>query len=376
MKVLKYAVLTVIAAGAGLLFYKKVYIPKHTFKTTTVQKADMKVKIEGVGNVGSENIYKVSAVFGGRVNDFNISVGEYVNKNQLIAKIDSVDLNKQIQSIKENIKVIKANIQSLKADKESSYKDYLYQEDVLKKNRKLYQKKAISELEYRKYLTNRDVAKLKVSSIGQKIVSLQNQIKQSEANIAALEEKLKRYTIKAPVSGYVTKKYISNHDVIGNSQPIIDVVSPKDVWVDTFIDTRISGGVKINDKAFIHLRSGKNLKGYVYKINPVNNAVTNEREIFVKFNKTPVPFYLNEQAIVNIKTADLKNMNTIPAKAIAFYSQKEGVWILKNGKAHFIPVKILARSGNKVAIDKGDITVIIPDPKKKTLKEGMKIYND
>jgi RND family efflux transporter MFP subunit len=376
MKLLKYAVFIIIAAGAGLLFYKKVYVPNHTFKIITAKKADMNIKIEGVGNVGSEDTYKVSAVFGGRVNDFNISIGQFIKKNRLIAKIDSIDLNKQIKSIKENINVVKASIQSLKADKESAYKDYLYQEDVLKKNTKLYQKKAISELEYKKYLTNRDVAKLKVNSLGEKIVSLQNQIKQSEANIAALEEKLKRYTIKAPVSGYVTKKYISNYDTVGNFQPVIEIVSPKDVWVDTFIDTRISGGVKINDKAVIHLRSGADLKGYVYKINPVNNAVTNEREIFVKFNKTPVPFYINEQATVNIKTANLKNMNTIPVKAVAFYSQKEGVWILKDGKAHFIPVKILAHSGNMVAIEKSGLKIIMPDPKKKTLKEGMKIYND
>jgi RND family efflux transporter MFP subunit len=376
MKILKYAFLALLVIGGGLFFYKKIYLPKHTFKVTAVEKSDMNVEVEGVGNVGSENIYKISSIYGGRVNNFDVLIGQYIPKNSLIANIDSIDLKKQIQSVKENIKVINASIQALKVDKKSAYKEYVYQEEVLKKNKKLYLENAISELEYKKYLVNRDVAKFKVASIDKKIKSLQSQIEQLKENIAALEEKFKRYTIKAPVSGYIIKKYISNYDVVGNYQPLVEMVSPKDIWVDTFIDTRISKRVKVNDKVIIHLRSGKSYRGYVCKISPVNNAVTNEREIFVKFNKTPSTFYLNEQAVVDVKTATLKNMNVIPANVLAFNNHKYGVWIVKNSKAHFLPVKIIARSGKKVAIDRADLTIIIPEPKNKTLKEGMKIYYD
>ena len=248
---------------------------------------------------------------------------------------------------------------------------------MLKKNTKLYKKRAISELEYKKYLTDTKVAKLKVASLDEKIISLKHQISQLQYSLKGLNERLKRYTIISPIDGYVTKKYISNNDIVGNNQPLVEIVNPKDIWVDTFIDTRISGDVVKNDKAKIKLRSKKEFtSGYVYKISPTNNAVTNEREIFIKFNKTPIPFYLNEQAIVNIKIKTLKNVFTIPAKAIVFYNHKDGVWVLKNHKAHFLPVKILAHHKDKIAIDVSDVKIIIPNPKKKPLSEGMKIYND
>lgn len=375
-KIVKYGIGLAVVAVLGMGFYKKVFIPKHTFNIVTPQKSDVVIKVNGVGNVASENNYKISAVYGGKIDDFNISIGQFVNKGQLIAKIDSVDLKDKIDEIKANIKVLKANIKSLKIDKESAYKDYLYQEEVLKKNTKLYQKRAISELEYKKYLTNRDIAKLKVKSLQNKIISLQNQIPELQASIKGLNEKLKRYTIISPISGYVVKKYISNHDTVGNYQPIIEIVNPKDIWIDTFIDTRISGDVKIGDKSSIKLRSGLKTNGYVYKINPQNNAVTNEREIFVKFNKVPIPFYLNEQAIINIKIKTLKNVMTIPAKVIVYYNQKEGVWILKNNKAHFEPVKIIAHTDKKVVINLENEKIIIPNPKKKPLSEGMRIYYD
>jgi len=95
-------------------FYKKVFIPKHTFNIVTPQKSDVVIKVNGVGNVASENNYKISAVYGGKIDDFNISIGQFVNKGQLIAKIDSVDLKDKIDEIKANIKVLKANIKSLK----------------------------------------------------------------------------------------------------------------------------------------------------------------------------------------------------------------------------------------------------------------------
>jgi len=375
-KIVKYGIGVAVVGLLGIGFYQKVFIPKHTFNIITPQKSDVVVKVNGVGNVGSENSYKVSAIYGGKVNDFNISIGQFIKKGEIVANIDSVDLKDKIAEIKANIEVIKANISSLKVDKQSAYKDYLYQEEVLKKNKKLYEKRAISELEYKKYLTNRDIAKLKVKSIADKIVSLQHQIPQLEASIKGLEERLKRYTIISPISGYVTKKYISNHDTIGNYQPIIEIVNSKDVWIETFIDTRISGDVKVGDTSSIKLRSGLKTNGYVYKINPINNAVTNEREIFVKFNKVPIPFYINEQAIVDIKIKKLDNVYTIPASAVVFYKQKEGVWILNNNKAHFQPIKIIAYAGNKVVVNLENAQIIIPNPKNKTLTEGMKIYHD
>ena len=61
-----------------------------------------------------------------------------------------------------------------------------------------------------------------------------------------------------------------------------------------------------------------------------------------------------------------------------FYDSKAGVWISKNSKAHFVPLKIEGRSDKYVAVKglKSDDKIIILSPNKKTLKEGMRIHND
>jgi len=375
----KYIITATIAGLVGFGFYNKVYVPKHTYNTLSVSQGDMAVNVNGVGEVSAKDIYKIGSVFGGKVLDLDISEGEFIDKKMLIATVDSVDLKDKIKELEATIQKLKNDTNSLKIDKKSAEASAIYQEEILKKNKNLFTKGAISELDFKKFQTNALTAKLKVKSLGSKISSLYSQKRELEASLSGLNEKLLRYTIKAPISGYITKKYISNFAIINPNQNIIDIVNPKDVWIATHIDTRISGDVKIGDKATIELRSSsKTYSATVVNIKPVNNNITYEREIDVAFDKLPIPFYLEEQAIVNIKIKVLHNITKVPSRGLSIYNEKQGVWIVKDHIVHFKALDILAYGEKDIATTdiSSDVTLVLPDAKKKALKDGMKIYND
>jgi len=378
-KVIKYAIYVVIIAIVGFGFYKKVYIPKHTFKTLKAIKGSIGIKVNGVGNVGARDTYKIGSLYGGKVLDFKVQEGDYIEKNTLIANIDSVDLADKIDEQEAFKAKLLSDINSLKVDKLSAKVDFDYQKDLFDKNRKLYKLHSISSLDYQKYLTSKDIAKLKIQSVDAHIISLKNQIKQVIANIIGLEKRLARYTIKSPLGGYVTKKIVAPYQIITPNQTLIEVVNPKDVWVKTFVDTRISGKVKIGDRADIKLRSSdKRYRGHVVNINPINNPVTYEREIDVAFDNLPIPFYLEEQAIVSIDITTLNDVVKIPAKILSIYREESGVWTLVGNRVKFKPLKVLAHQNKSVAVKGIDINdnLIVPDPKKISLKDDMKIYHD
>jgi len=365
-------VLVILGFGA----YNKVYIPKHTFSTITIPNGQMDVKVNGVGNVGAKDIYKIGSIYGGKVINLNVNEGDFIKKGTVIAYIDSVDLKDKIAELIASINKLNNDISSLQIDKQSAYATSLYQNEILNKNRSLYKKNAISQLDYEKFKVNAKTSQLKVKSINAKILSLVNQQKQINASLNGLKEKLSRYTIVSPVSGYITKKAISNFQIIMPNQTLIEIVNPKDVWVQTHIDTRISGNVKEGDSAIIKLRSSDTLyKGIVSNIKPINNSVTNEREIDVSFENLPIPFYLEEQAIVDINIKILKNIKKVPSNVITIYKEQTGIWIEKNKKVTFKPIKILANDGKYSATN--DITttdnIVVPNPKNKPLTNGMKI---
>ena len=375
----KYFIYITIFAILAVGFYQKIYIPKHTFETIYPSSGNMSIRVNGVGNVGSKDLYKIGSIYGGKVSDFEIDEGEFVKNGDLIAKVDYVDLADKVRESEANIKKLKNDIKSLNLDMQSARVQYQYQSKILQKNKMLFHKHAISELNFAKFKTNTDVAKLKVQSIASKIDSLHDQMIQMNASLKGLKEKLSRYTIKSPISGYVVKKLISNYAIINPNQTLIEVVDPKDVWVETHIDTRVSGSVKIGDRASIKLRSSSSIyKGVVSNIKPINNSVTNEREIDVSFDKLPIPFYLQEQAIVDIDIRELKDIVKVPTQAMSIYKEQEGVWIVSDGIIHFKPIKALAYSDHAIATK--DISIkdrlVIPNPKKRSLSEGMKIYYD
>ena len=376
----KYIIYIAIIAIAGFGFYKKIYIPKHTYETTNAIQADMDVRVNGVGNVETKNTYKIGSIYSGKVSNLTINEGEFIKKGTTIAIVDSVDLKDKIDEQIALLSKLNADIKSLYIDKKSANVSYKYQNEIFLKNEKLYKKHAISQLDFIKYKTNKDITSYQVENLNAKIISFKSQATQIKSNINGLKEKLSRYTIVSPVSGYVVKKSISNFQIISPNQTIIEIVNPKDVWVATYVDTRISGDIKLGDMAKIKLRSStKELSGKVVNIKPINNSVTNEREVDVAFIKLPIPFYIQEQANVSISTNKLKNIIKIPIKTITIYKEQTGVWVVDDTNiVSFVPLKILAYEKKYAAVKGFDLTqnIVIPNPKKKTLNNGMKIIND
>lgn len=182
MKYTKYLIYITIILVIGFGFYQKIYIPKHTFTTINATTGNMSVKVNGIGNVGSKEIYKIGSIYGGKVFSFEVNEGDFIKKGNLIAQIDSVDLKSKILEQKATIKKLQNDIKSLKLSKQSAISTYNYQEQIFKKNQKLFKKGVIAELDFKKFKTNKDVAKLSVSSISSKIDSLYNQIDQINAN--------------------------------------------------------------------------------------------------------------------------------------------------------------------------------------------------
>lgn len=376
----KYLFMATFLVAAGSFFYTKVFIPKHTFQTELITQGDMKIHVSGIGNVGAKNIYKIGSIFGGKILDFHVDEGDFVKKGTLLAHIDSVDLEAKIAELDATLKKMQSDIASLKIDKKSAAIFAQYQKDIFEKNKKLFLQKAISELELKKFQTNYQTADYKVISLKNKLDSLYAQKVQLTKSQEGLKEKLQRYTIVAPISGYIVKKYVTNYSIVNPNQPLLEIVNPKDVWIEAHIDTRKSGKVKIGDSVKITLRSSDIIyDGKVVMMNPINNSVTNEREVDIAFDNLPLPFFLEEQASVSIQVDYLKEVTKISSKAFDYFQNNSGVWIVDDeDKIHFKILKVLAQDGKFIAvkgISSGEIAAIA-NPKKKAFKEGMKIYHD
>jgi len=377
-KYIQYLITLVAVIVVAILFYKKVYISKTTFSVIEPTRGELNVSIRGIGNVDAQHIYPITAQSGGKILKILTDNGMWVKKGDLLVVMDGVDLPDQFEIAKANLKkateevlVSKKELENQKTQKELLAITY-------KRFKRLNKDGFVTKSEF-------DKAKADLKSIEASIKASYSKIDVAKAgttvakkSIDAIETKIDRLKVYAPIDGYVLSRDAEVNQNILPQTPILKIVDPKTLWVATKIDERISAQIKVGQKATITLRSTpqKKYSGVVQRIEPVSDAVTLEREVDVLFNTLPKPFYINEQAEVNIAVKRYENVLKIPSRVIVQQNGELGVWRVKNNQANFLKVEKIAQNDSEMVIANGekDMKIIVPDNTKKPLSDGMKIH--
>lgn len=378
-KRIKYIIIAILVIVGIVLFYKNVYIVKTTYKTLSPKVANLDIKVFGIGNVSARDIYSITAQTGGKIISILTDEGQWVKKGDLLITIDPVDMPELVEEMlisvektKSELKALIKESESLNAQKELSLITYKRYENLVKQS-------FVSKSEFDKAKTDLNSLTAQLEATLVRIESSKIEVQRTQKNADSLKTKLSRFQIYAPVDGYVISKSAEVAQNVASSTTILKIVDPKTLWIKAYIDEKISGDIKVGQKAEITLRSqsNKQFTGSVKRIVAQSDAVTQEREINVAFDELPIPFYINEQARVTINAKTISNAITIPLNTLKVEDGKEGVWTLIDNKAYFKELNIQAKGDNEAAIISGIKTediIIIPDSSKKALSEGMRIH--
>ena len=375
---IKYSVALLVVALLAGVFYKKVYIPKTTFKTLHPNIGDIEVSVRGIGNVGALNIYDITAQTGGKILKIYKDEGEWVKKGDLLIVMDGVDLPQELEISKANLKKAIYEIKSAQNQLKNQKAQKRFLQITYNRYNRLNKQGFATKAEYDKAKADLDGIKATTSASVAQIESAKANKEANEKNIEAIKVKIDRLKVYAPADGYIISRDSEEAQTVLPSTKILQIVDSKTLWVQTKIDERVSSQIKIGQKATILLRSQPNkiYEGVVKRIKSISDAVTLEREIDVGFKNIPKPFYINEQAEVKIDVKSYKDVLRVPLKVVTQRDGKLGIWIFKNAHAHFLQIQKIAQDDNYISISNIDknTQIIIPDKSKKALKENMKIH--
>ena len=378
-KRIKYIIIAILVIVGIVLFYKNVYIVKTTYKTLSPKVANLDIKVFGIGNVSAKDIYSITAQTGGKIISILTDEGQWVKKGDLLITIDPVDMPELVEEMLISVEKTKSELKALIKESESLNAQKELALITYKRYEKLVKQSFVSKSEFDKAKTDLNALTAQLEATLVRIESSKIEVQRTQKNADSLKTKLSRFQIYAPVDGYVISKSAEVAQNVASSTTILKIVDPKTLWIRAYIDEKISGDIKVGQKAEITLRSqsNKQFTGYVKRIVAQSDAVTQEREINVAFDDLPIPFYINEQARVTINVKTISNAITIPLNTLKVEDGKEGVWTLIDNKAYFKELNIQAKGDNEAAIISGIKTediIIIPDSSKKALSEGMRIH--
>nr|WP_294900772.1 efflux RND transporter periplasmic adaptor subunit [uncultured Pedobacter sp.] len=335
MKV-KYIVYVLIALLLGYLIYHRVASNKKMNGNAGSSKAgaDNTIVVTGViaktepfsdevnvsGSIEANEQIEVHSEVSGVIKSINFKEGTFVNKGSLLLKIDDSELQAQYA-------------QALTKQKLSK--------EVADRARKLLKSEAISQEEY-----DNAEADLK---------SLQAQTQLVKAQLAKTE-------IRAPFSGTIGLRSVSNGAYVTPTQTIANLVSVNPVKISFSVPEKyskmVSNGSKIN---FTVAGTSKLFEATVYAKEPAVDV--NTRTLVIRALADNSDNYLipGTFANVNIALKSIKDAILIPSVAVTPILNGKQVYVVKNGKAQPVTIISDVRTADKLlvtsGISKGDTVI-------------------
>jgi HlyD family secretion protein len=346
----------IIGSAIALLFSLFVYVvltsgPLSPAKVTTVKISSQSLTptLFGVGTVEARRSYLMGPVIAGRVLKVHVDVGHSVKEGQLLAEMDSIDLNERMVAAQAQLNDAKARM--------------VLASETARRYVELGKKNFISPIVVEGKIQELDSAK----AIVQK----------TNADLAGLKQQELNLKLKAPIDGIITSRDAEPGSTVIAGQSVLKMIDPTSLWIKTRFDQGKSMGLALGLNANIVLRSNPHhsISGKVVRVEILSDSVAEERIAQIEMTNTPKSISIGEMAEVTLQLPAGESTLSLPNVSIKQKGSGTGVWLLQDGKPHFVPVQIGQTDLNgEVAIlsglKSGDEVILYSDTE---IKEGTRI---
>lgn len=274
-----------------------------TTRTAVATRMPLQNELTFFGKITTDanKMVEVFPVVGGNVTRVYVELGDYVEKGQLLATIQSTE------------------VAGFAKDLEDARNDELLARNNLKVAQEMYQGKLSTERDVLEARSNLEKAQSQTHRISEtyKIYNIRNG---------------STFEVRAPISGFVVQKDINQDMLLRNdrSDNIFDIAQINEVWALANVNESDINQVQLGMKAAVTTLSypDKVFYGKVDKIFNVINPDTKAMQARVKLENPG--FLLKPEMRANIKLSyeePSKEVLAIPAKAVIFDQNKNYVMI-------------------------------------------------
>ncbi len=267
--------------------------------------------VEANGSVVSGEYVEVRPEISGRLTALNVNEGKFINKGTVLARINDADLRAQLNKVK-----VQLNLAEVTLDRYS----------------KLLEIQGINKADY-------DVAL--------------NQVSSYKADIGILQAEIAKTVIRAPFSGVIGLRQVSNGAYVSPTTVIATLQQPGNLRIDFTLPETYSNLVKRGNTVSITTdNTGSERKqATIIAVEPQISTTTRNIMVRAKPQQTTG---VNPGSFVKVYVdAGNDNGMLIPANAIIPDARAKQVVVVKGGKAMFVAVQTGVRQEGAVQVTKG-----------------------
>ncbi len=377
----------VLLIAAGVIAAKSAGTKIDPTKLATVDKGDLAKSVVATGKVTPITKVEVKSKASGIVKKLYVDYGDRVKQGQLLAQLDKIEIQAQVDQSRAALEAAQANLSSAQADYERAKVDAegpdvpplkrAYDRAIGMAKDGVVSASALDDAEknYTMAVNKQNVAKAQVTVLKAKIAQAQAQMAQDQANLKQLEEQLSYTDILSPIDGIVLSRDVEMGDavssilVLGSTATLVMTLGDtSEVYVKGKVDESDIGKVYLGQRARIKVESfkDKTFEGKVTKISPMgvekDNVTTFEVRVSIQNPGGELKAEMTANAEIILE--EHKNVLQIPEGAILYDKEKKASVEIPNPKAKDGKEKIAVNIG----ISNGAKTEVLSG-----LKEGDKV---
>lgn len=315
-------------------------------KLQKVEKGDLAKSVVATGKVTPITKVEVKSKASGIVKKLLVDAGDKVKKGQLLAQLDKVEIEAQVEQSRAAVESAEASLASSEADYERAKVDAegpdvpllkrSYDRAIGMAKEGVVSTSALEDAQknYELALNKQNVAKAQATVLKAKIAQSRGQLGQDRANLKQLEEQLSYTDIQSPLDGVVLSRDVEMGDavssilVLGSSATLVMTLGDtSSVYVKGKVDESDIGKVYLGQPARIKVESfkDKTFNGVVTKISPMGVEKDNVTtfEVRVSINNPGGELKAEMTANAEVILEEHKNVLQIPEGAIIYDKDKK-----------------------------------------------------
>ncbi len=353
-KIIRYSIIAVVALIIILVILKKsgVISSEDAIKVSieTVQKHNIIETVSASGKVQPEVEVKISPDVSGELIELLVKEGDKVSKGQLLAKIKPDFYEASYEQAVASSNGAKANLANSNARLLQVKAQLINAKATYERNEKLWKQQVISAAEWDGAKSSYEVAKAELQASEQTVQGADFNLKNALAIVKQSRDNLNKTAIYAPVDGTISKLSAEKGErVVGASQfsapEILRIANLNEMEVKVSVNENDIVRVHLGDTALVEVDAylKRKFKGVVTSIaNSANSSglgvdqVTNFdvkirilRDSYIdllpKDNPNLSPFRPGMSATVDIQTASVYNVISVPIQAVTSRDNAQGI---------------------------------------------------
>lgn len=321
---IKYIVYALIAVGLGaLIFYRISDNKKADEKNSKGPGGKMALNVSGIvlkpqvfldnlslsGSIEANEQVDIRSEVSGIVESINFQEGTMVSKGQVLFKVNDIELRAQLANVKTS--------QGLASENE-------------RRAKLLLEKEAISQEEY-------DIASA--------------DFKSSKAQTQLIQAQIAKTTVRAPFSGKIGLRSISNGTYVTPTTPIAKLVNTSQLKITFSIPEKYASQMKVgNALSFTTAGAAEKFSAKIYAIEPEIEIATRTLKVRAIAQNPDGKLYPGTFANVALPLDHIKDALLVPTEAIIPIQNGKKIFISENGKAKEVVVQTGSRTEKEILV--------------------------